>query len=193
MREQARSSFGQLALFARNFLKYPKAVGWMLPSTSFVVAQVLNQVDWKKARVIVEYGPGIGTFTKEILRRMAPEACLVALEINPDFVQLLRETMPDPRLQLVQASAADVDIELARLGHVAADYIISGLPFKTLPEEVCHRVALKSHAVLHPKGAFLVYQLSSVALRYLQPVFSSVRQDCERRSLMPARLFYCRR
>jgi phospholipid N-methyltransferase len=34
-----------MVLFARNFLKYPNLVGWMLPSSSFVVAQVLKQID----------------------------------------------------------------------------------------------------------------------------------------------------
>src|SRR2546430_2603282 len=146
MREKSCSRFGQTALFARNFLKYPSLVGWMLPSSSFVVAQVLRQVDWKRARVLVEYGPGVGTFTKEILRRMRADARLVALEVNPDFVQFLHDSLPDPRLQLVHASAADVDVELARLGHKAADFVISGIPFKTLPEEVCHQVALKTHS-----------------------------------------------
>src|SRR5438094_3104189 len=56
------SRFGQTVLFARNFLKHPNLVGWMLPSSPFVVAQVLRQIDWQRARVIVEYGPGIGTF-----------------------------------------------------------------------------------------------------------------------------------
>ena len=193
MRPTTRSRFGQTVFFARNFLKYPNLVGWMLPSSSFVVGQVLSQIDWKRARVIVEYGPGIGTFTEEILKRMSPEARLVALEVNPEFVQFLRQALPDPRLQLVHSSAIEVESELARLGHKSADYVISGIPFKTLPPDVCQRVALKTHAVLHPKGAFLVYQLSNAALRYLQPVFGSVRQDRERLSLMPARLFYCTR
>src|SRR3954447_345394 len=86
-RETGRSWIGQMTLFARNFMKYPNLVGWMLPSSSFVVRQVLKQIDWKNARVIVEYGPGIGTFTKEILRRMHPEATLIALEVNPDFIE----------------------------------------------------------------------------------------------------------
>lgn len=177
--------------FARNFLRHPNLVGWMLPSSPFVVAQVLKQVDWERARVIVEYGPGIGTFTKEILRRMRPDATLVALEVNADFVRFLHDFLPDPRLQVVHGSAAEVDSELARLGHSAVDYVISGIPFKTLPEELCHTVARKTHGVLRPAGAFLVYQLSSAALRYLEPVFGTVRQDCERLSFVPARLFYC--
>ena len=189
--DNSGSRFGQSILFARNFLKYPNLVGWMLPSSPFVVAQVLRQVDWKRARVIVEYGPGIGTFTKQILRQMHPDAVLLALEVNGDFVRFLRGTLHDPRLRLVHGSAADVDVELARLGHKSADYVISGIPFKTLPEEVCNRVAHKTHSVLHPKGAFLVYQLSSAALPYLERVFGSVRRDFEWLSILPARLFYC--
>jgi phospholipid N-methyltransferase len=190
-REAFWSSFTNTLFFARNFLRYPNLVGWMLPSSPFVVAQVLRQIDWSRARVIVEYGPGVGTFTKEILRRMRPDARLLALEVNSDFVRLLRAALPDARLQLVHGSAADVDIELARLGYSAADYVISGLPFKTLPGELCHVVTSKTHAVLRPKGAFLVYQLSGAALPYLQRVFGKVDRDFQWLSIMPARLFYC--
>src|SRR5205809_75548 len=100
-REEKRSRIEEGILFARNFLKHPNLVGWMLPSSPFVVAQVLKQVDWKRARVIVEYGPGVGTFTKEILRRMHPDATLMALEVNGDFVQFLRQSLPDPRLHVI--------------------------------------------------------------------------------------------
>ena len=191
MLPKSSSRFQQATLFARNFLKYPNLVGWMLPSSPFVVAQVLKQVDWKRARVIVEYGPGIGTFTKEILRRMRPDALLLALEVNNDFVEFLRASISDPRLHLVHRSAADVDTELARIGKQAADYVISGLPFKTLPPELCKEVAKKTYAVLQPKGAFLVYQLSGAALPYLEWAFGKVHQDFEWLNILPARLFYC--
>ena len=188
------SSWGShTLLFARNFLKYPKVVGWMLPSSTFVVEQVLRQVDWQRARVIVEYGPGVGTFTKVILRKMHRSASLVAFEINHDFVRLLRESLPDPRLQLVHASAAEVEVHLARLGHKSADCVVSGLPFKSLPPELCREVTLKTHAVLRPKGAFLVYQLSTAALPHLQSVFGPVRREFQWLSILPARLFYCTR
>src|SRR5438552_18680974 len=83
----------QLFLFARNFLKHPNMVGWMLPSSPFVVDEVLKQVAWDQARVIVEYGPGVGTFTTKVLERMRPDATLVALELNPDFVQFLNGSL----------------------------------------------------------------------------------------------------
>src|SRR5437660_10290373 len=93
-----RGRVSQLLLFARNFVKHPNMVGWMLPSSPFLVQEVLKQVDWAKARVIVEYGPGVGTFTGEVLARMHPEATLIALETNAEFFEFLNGSLRDPRL-----------------------------------------------------------------------------------------------
>src|SRR5215510_4260621 len=123
----------QFFLFACNFVKHPNMVGWMLPSSPFVVDAVLEQVDWEKARVIVEYGPGVGTFTTKVLKRMRPDATLIALEINSDFCRFLSDSFDDPRLHLVQESATEVQGVLTRLGFNHADCVISGIPFKTLP------------------------------------------------------------
>ncbi len=80
----------QLLLFGRNFIKHPRMLGSLIPSSRFLVNHVLAEVDWARARVFLEYGPGVGTFTTEILRRMRPDAQLVAMETNTDFVRFLR-------------------------------------------------------------------------------------------------------
>jgi len=185
--------FSQLSLFARNFLKHPNMVGWMLPSSSFLVDEVLKQVDWASARVIVEYGPGVGTFTTKVLERMHPDATLVAMELNPEFYQFLNGSLRDPRLRLINESATEIDAVLARLGHQHADYVISGIPFKTLPHTLRDLIVRKTHSVLRPRGSFLVYQLSSVVLPYLENVFGNVRRDVELLNILPARMFYCAR
>jgi phospholipid N-methyltransferase len=188
-----KSATSELLLFARNFVKHPNDVGWMLPSSPFVVDSVLKRVDWQSAKVIVEYGPGVGTFTTRMLERMRPDATLVALEINDEFVRFLGKSLHDPRLKIVQESAADIDQVLARLGFTQADYVISGIPFKTLPHRLRDIIVRKTHAVLRPNGSFLVYQLSSAVLPYLEQVFGAVSKEVELLNIMPARLFYCAR
>jgi phospholipid N-methyltransferase len=183
----------QLFLFARNFIKHPNMVGWMLPSSPFVVDQVLRQVDWQRAEVVVEYGPGLGTFTGPILERMRPDATLVALETNAEFVQFLRRSFHDRRLRLVNQSASEIDQVLQELGLIHADYVISGIPFKTLPHALRATIVRKTHSVLRPRGSFLVYQLSSVVLPYLEKVFGDVSRETELLNFVPARLFYCAR
>jgi phospholipid N-methyltransferase len=178
-------------LFASNFLRHPNMLGSIIPSSRFLVELVLSPVDWSRARVIVEYGPGIGTFTGEILRRMRADAQLIVFETNRDFVRFLRRRLPDPRLQVVHDSAAEVQPVLARLSLPAPRYIISGIPLGSMPEPVRADIALKSRAALEPGGAFLVYQFTARALPTLQRTFAEVRRGFERRNFPPAQLFLC--
>jgi phospholipid N-methyltransferase len=188
---RVKSRRKQMALFALNFFKHPRMLGSIIPSSRFLIERVLRQVDWQRARVIVEYGPGVGTFTSEILRRMRPDALLVVLETNPEFVEFLRESIPDRRLRVVHGSAAEVGEVLAREGEAHADYVISGIPFTTLPSQVRQDVLRHTHDVLKPDGVFLVYQFSPKVLGYLQPFFR-VTRSFEPWNILPAQLFYCR-
>src|SRR5215207_5777148 len=106
----------QVILFARNFFKHPRMLGSIIPSSRFLVHDLMRQVDWNRAKVLVEYGPGVGNITAEVLRRMRPDARMVVFETNDDFVGFLREAIPDPRLTVVHGSAADVGRVLRELG-----------------------------------------------------------------------------
>jgi phospholipid N-methyltransferase len=178
-------------LFALNFFKSPAMLGSLIPSSRFLVNDVLNHVDWEKARVIVEYGPGVGTITQEILKRMRPDAVLLALELNEEFVTFLQEEIVDPRFHAVHASASDVRSVLTKLGLPCADYIISGIPYSTMPHAARREVMQASRQVLHPEGALLVYQFTSTVLPYLKSSFGCVRQNFQFLNILPARIFYC--
>jgi phospholipid N-methyltransferase len=180
-----------MLLFLRNYLKHPRMLGAMIPSSRFVVEEVLGKVDWERARVIVEYGPGVGTFTTEILKHMRSDASLIAFELNKDFAKFLRQKLPDPRFHVVQGSAARVDSVLSQVGHVGADYVISGIPFSTMPPTERDAIISKTHKILNPEGAFLVYQVSGAVGPHLKRVFSNVDRDYEPLNLLPAKLFYC--
>lgn len=191
-RRAVPSRTAPLLLFARNFLKHPRMLGSVIPSSRFLIDDVLRGVDWARARVVVEYGPGVGTFTQEVLRRMRPDAVLVVFETNADFVRWLRERVPDPRLHVVHGSAAGVQEVLARMGHARADYVISGIPFSTLPPQVRDDVLRKTRDVLDPRGAFLVYQFSPAVRPHLERVFGSVERGFEPRNILPAHTFVAR-
>ncbi|HUN26403.1 MAG TPA: rRNA adenine N-6-methyltransferase family protein [Steroidobacteraceae bacterium] len=191
MPETARSRFPDILLFARNFLQHPRMLGSIIPSSRFLIKQVLEPVDWSRARVIVEYGPGVGSITAEILRRMHPEGRVVAIETNRDFVAFLQRALPDPRLHVVQGSAADVNAILARLGLAAASYIISGIPFSTMPDALRADIVRKSRSALEPGGAFLVYQFSRRVLPDLQRTFEVVTRGFQPLNVLPAHLFVC--
>jgi phospholipid N-methyltransferase len=93
---------------------------------------------------------------------------------------------------VVEGSAADAQTVLAARGLGHADYVISGIPYSTMPAEVRDQILRTTHDVLHPDGAFLVYQFTRAVLPYLRDTFALVDQRFEPRNIMPARLFFCR-
>jgi phospholipid N-methyltransferase len=200
VREVSSSHHGDLArasrreermLFARNFLQHPRMLGSLIPSSRFLVDRLLNQIDWARARTVVEYGPGVGTITSRILARMHLQSRLVVFEMNEDFVGYLLRNLPDPRLHVVHGSAETVQKELDRLKLAGADYIISGIPYTTMPASLRETIMRESRAALNPGGAVLVYQFTRAVLPHLRTHFRQVRQDFEPRNILPARLFYC--
>lgn len=182
-----------LLLFSRNFLKHPRMLGSVIPSSRFLVNRLLRQVDWARARTIVEYGPGVGTITSHLLRRLGPDGRLVAIDTNREFVSHLGRTLRDPRLHVVEGSAADTATVLAERGLARADYVISGIPYTTMDPAVRDRILRTTHDVLHTEGMFLVYQFTRAVQPFLHEVFAQVQADFEPRNIMPARLYYCRR
>lgn len=180
-----------LLLFARNFLRHPRMLGSVIPSSRFLIDSLLARVDWQRARVIVEYGPGIGTFTAKILRRMRPDAQLIAIETNEEFVRFLRRTYPTRQLTVLHDSAANVGRILAQLGHASADYVVSGIPFSTMPAHVRESILHATHAALASGGEFLVYQFSSRVRADLERIFGRVESGFEPLNVLPAQLFFC--
>jgi phospholipid N-methyltransferase len=140
--------------------------------------------------VFVEYGPGVGTFTEHVLERMAPDAVLIAIDTNPDFVTYLGRKIRDSRLRPVTGSAADVRQILADFGLDHADYILSGLPFSTLPPGVGPAIAEATADALRPGGAFLVYQFSPKVRQFIDPYFDRVDRGFEWVNIPPATLFW---
>ncbi len=182
---------GNVLLFARNFFRHPRMLGSIVPSSRFLIKQLLQPIHWTRARVIVEYGPGVGGITAELLRHMRADAMLIAIETNPEFVRYLRGSFTDPRLRVVEASAESVDEILRRFGCPRADYIISGIPFSTIPPAQRERILRKTCAVLEPGGAFLVYQFSTRVLQDLKRIFGYVGRRFEPLNVLPAHLFIC--
>src|SRR5215210_2883812 len=152
---------GPWLMFLKGFVKHPVMVGSVIPSSKMLIDKMLTPVDWANCKLFVEYGPGVGTFTEHVLQRMAPDARLIAIDTNDDFVRYLSAKFRDNRLLAVKGSAADVRQIIADCGFDHADYILSGLPFSTLPAGVGPAIAAQTHEALRPGGAFLVYQFKA--------------------------------
>ncbi|HEX6604221.1 MAG TPA: methyltransferase domain-containing protein [Sphingomicrobium sp.] len=179
--------------FLRGFLKNPVMVGSIIPSSRVLIEKMLRPVDWENTRLFVEYGPGVGTFTRPVLDLLGPDATLVTIDTNPDFTRYLKRSIDDPRLVAVTGSAADVEQILADRGLGQADYVLSGLPFSTLPPGVGDAIAEATARVIRPGGAFLVYQFSPKVRDFIAPWFERIERGFEWVNVPPATLFWAYR
>jgi phospholipid N-methyltransferase len=189
-RRRDRRSTSPQWQFLRGFLKNPVMVGSIIPSSRVLIDKMLDPVDWANTKLFVEYGPGVGTFTRPLLERLAPDATLVTIDTNPDFTHYLKERIDDPRLVAVTGSAADVERILADRNLGSADYVLSGLPFSTLPPGVGNAIAEATSNVIRPGGAFLVYQFSPKVRDFIEPHFAPIQRGFEWINVPPATLFW---
>jgi phospholipid N-methyltransferase len=156
-------ALGPAGVFFRGFLESPRMVGSIIPSSRATIDKMLEPVDWDRCRLFVEYGPGVGTFCGPVLDRLPRDGELLVIDTNPLYIDYLRRTIRDSRFHAVLGSAEDVERIVRSIGHEQADYILSGLPFSTLPDGVGPAIAAATHRVIRPGGAFLTYQFSAVA------------------------------
>ena len=149
------------AIIFRRFLADPLKIAYVVPSSKALVRRVLDKMDFGRAKVVVEFGGGEGCYTRELVKRLAPDARLLVFELDPHLAEHLRRQFhDDPRVLIYQSDAALFRDELHKLGLKHADYVISGIPFSYI-EPKAKKVILHSvHDGLSHEGMFIVYQVS---------------------------------
>lgn len=177
-------------MFLKGFLKNPVMVGAVASSSQRLVRRMLSKVNFDECKLFVEYGPGVGTFTRPILDRLSADAKLIVIDTNPDFIAYLRATIIDPRFSAILGSAADVRQIVEDHGYTQADYITSGLPFSTLPAGVGDAIAKATREIIRPGGAFLVYQYNPKVRNFLTPHWSHIDHEVEYWNVPPAQLWW---
>lgn len=173
--------------YIKNYFK-DRAVASVTPSSRFVVRRVCKRMDFSTPRVIVEYGPGEGVFSKYILKQMTPDCQLLLVETNEEFVQKLQGLAQDPRVSVFNDTAENVEAILEEAGEPAADYVLSGIPFSFFDEETRHDLIQTTRGVLKPGGKFLVYQHYNHMEQPLRQHFEHVESDFELFNIPPIRI-----
>jgi phosphatidylethanolamine/phosphatidyl-N-methylethanolamine N-methyltransferase len=187
-------SGGSAALeFFKGFLRNPREVGSIIPSSRFLTRRVLRCGELASARVIVELGPGTGVLTREIVAAMRPDAKLVAIELLPSFVEVLRRELPHPRLHVIAGNATDVESALRSVGETGADLVLSGIPFSTMEQGEGRATLQAAMRVLRPGGRFVAYQFRSAVRRMAEPVFGPCTTHSGFWNIPPMRIYVWRR
>lgn len=152
------------AIFLKRFLQRPFQVASIIPSSRTLVRRVSEKMDFSQPRVIVEYGPGEGVHTREIVRRMHPDSKLILFELDPELAQHLEDQFRgDSRITILNTDCALLAQELLKRGHTHCDYIVSGIPFSILEPEKKRELLRNTFDALapHDSAAFIIYQVTN--------------------------------
>jgi phospholipid N-methyltransferase len=175
--------------FFRGFLKRPKEVGSVIPSSRFLERRIVRSAALSEAGLVVELGPGTGGTTRALLRALAPDAKLLAIEINPHFAKLLREHIDDPRLIVHEGSAAEIREALDAHDLTSPDVILSGIPFSTMPRSLGLDILASVRETLAPNGRFVAYQFRDRVETLGREVFGRGSSQLELRNVPPMRVY----
>jgi phosphatidylethanolamine/phosphatidyl-N-methylethanolamine N-methyltransferase len=143
--------------FLQGFLRRPRMVGSVVPSSRFMERRLIAAGGVRDAEVVVELGPGTGGTTRALLGALSTDARLLAIELNPRFAAMLA-AHGDPRLLVEEGSAERIGELLTLRGLPGADVVISGVPFSTMPAERGRRILREIWSALRPGGRFVAYQ-----------------------------------
>ncbi|WP_210608284.1 class I SAM-dependent methyltransferase [Priestia flexa] len=181
-------------LFISQYAKKPRTVGAILPSSRYLATKMVGEINFETANVIVEYGPGTGVFTKELLKRRKQGTVLLLIEINEDFYQyLLEEYSEEKNVHIIHGSAEHIKQYLEGYGIKCVDYIVSGLPFSSLPKNLSISILKEAASILRKEGMFITFQYTKMKKMFIEQFFSSMKIQREFLNLPPAYIFHCQK
>jgi phospholipid N-methyltransferase len=196
-------------LFFKESIRSFRPTASIFPSSRYLADALLRPIDFRKARIIVELGPGTGAVTGEILKRLRPDGRLLAIDINPVFTNHLRTACDDPRLTPVDGSATDLLSLLALHEAGSIDAVVSSLGLTRMENRIRVSIVRQVRACLAARGTMTQYQYVRAYPGYIDiPKFKFCKFDEAQFlrnsfrevsvggvffNLPPARVFTCRK
>ena|SRR5688572_22802697 len=120
--------------FLHAFLKNPTKVGSITPSSPELALEMLKGVKPDADNVVIELGVGTGAITKFLQELVPDERSYLGIELDEALVRVVGKNFPD--LNIVCGNAADMCEIYQQSGLGKVSYIISCLPFVSLPADI---------------------------------------------------------
>jgi phospholipid N-methyltransferase len=133
--------------FFNNFVQDPQQVGALLPSSKALSKEMVRHIPkfeldlQSTPRFFLEVGPGTGSFTDKIIKRLGPHDVLHLVELDNKFCELLRKKyaklIDSRKIEIFNVSI------LNQSESFMYDFIISGLPLNSFSPDFVKKIFLK--------------------------------------------------
>ncbi|WP_299397618.1 methyltransferase domain-containing protein [uncultured Gelidibacter sp.] len=114
-----------------EFSKNLFVTGAITETSPKVELEICRHIPRNRDVIIVEFGMGHGNITKAILNKISPNSKLYSFEVNKEFCDYVRKSIPDERLEIITDGAEN----MSKLINEKIDGIISSIPFSFFSKE----------------------------------------------------------
>ena len=173
--------------FIKEFLLNPRNIGAITISSKYLAKKMIEHIDFENCSCIVEYGAGTGVFTDEIVRLKKDDTIFIVVELNESLYDFLQKKFKSNINVIV------VNEDVQNLKHILKknnineiDYVISGLPFTSLPQSVGENILRETKKFLKETGAFTTFQYSLIRKDFFKNHFKISNISREFRNIPPA-------
>jgi phospholipid N-methyltransferase len=175
-------------VFLRRFVRAPRQVGSVIPSSPFLTKAVMNKIAWDDVRHVAELGAGTGVFTRAIVRNLRAEGNVLVFEIDPTLRNIIEKEHGGLK---VYGDARELPEVMTDRNIRQLDCIVSSLPFAVLPPRMTASILDAVDKCLKPGGKLVAYQYSKHMKPYLEKRFESVKISFVLRNVPPAFVYEC--
>jgi phosphatidylethanolamine/phosphatidyl-N-methylethanolamine N-methyltransferase len=148
-------------LFFRQWLRSPKSMGSILPSSMALARAVTSAVAWEPGQTVVELGAGTGAISQGLLEKGMPSDALMMIELDEQLYDYLRNRFPGVRV--VHGDATRLSEIVAEQEICAVSTVVSGLPMVNMPFDFQRAIVEESVKSLLPSGYLLQYSYSPLS------------------------------
>ena len=141
--------------FFQEFIKNRKTIGAVAPSSSALARRIVDDTIRSSDSVVVEYGPGTGSFTRQILQRINGGVTFFAIENNVQMAELFQRKFP--AVTLYQDTVENIRKILKKHDVTHVDCIISGLPWASFDSNLQDRLLAPTLDALRSGGIFATF------------------------------------
>ena len=120
--------------FLQAFLKNPAKVGAIAPSSPELAQKMVKGLAPNRENIVLELGVGTGAITKFLQEIVPNEKSYLGIELDRALVKSLKTNFPN--LKIVRGNACDAFSIHQKTGFGKVGYIISCLPFVSIPNDV---------------------------------------------------------
>ena len=179
--------------FIKEFIKNPKFIGAVAPSSEYLAKKMVEDINFKKCNCIIEYGPGTGVFTEKLIARKNEDTLLLVIENNKEFYEDLFSMYGYKKnVKIINDGAENIKKYLIEYNIKKVDYIVSGLPFTVLPISISNIILKNTMDILSNKGEFITFQYSLLKKNFFKKYFNNIKVKKAMINLPPAYVFKCK-